>query len=151
MSGFVLGRLIMAGDIATALGFGVAGQILTSKGPDINPAWSDSPSAELVDLANVTGTLTIVPTLGNSVYKGVLTGDVTFNVTTTHVGFGAVLIAFTQGAGGGFDIAFPDNFRWQGGFSPSLQTVPGATDLLQLLTFDGGATWFAAIVMQAAP
>ena len=47
-------------------------------------------------------------------------------------------------------VTFPDNIRWQGGFSPSLSTEPGATDVLQFQTRDGGLTWLAAIAMQVA-
>jgi hypothetical protein len=61
------------------------------------------------------------------------------------------LIVITQDAVGSRDIAWPNNFRWQGGYAPSLSVVPGATDILQVTTFDGGATWFAAIALQAPP
>jgi hypothetical protein len=61
------------------------------------------------------------------------------------------MVVITQDGIGSRDITWPVNFRWQGGFSPSLSTVPGSTDILQVSTFDGGASWFAAIAMQAPP
>ena len=47
-------------------------------------------------------------------------------------------------------MTFPNSFRWQGGFSPSLSTAPGATDGIQLMTFDSGVTWIASIAFQVA-
>lgn len=61
------------------------------------------------------------------------------------------LIAITQDGTGSRDMTFPASFRWQGGFAPSLSLVPGSTDILQVSTFDAGATWFAAIALQAPP
>lgn len=61
------------------------------------------------------------------------------------------LIAITQDATGSRDMTFPASFRWQGGFAPSLSLVPGSTDIVQISTLDAGATWFAAIALQAPP
>lgn len=83
-------------------------------------------------LANANLTLTVISSTGSSIF---VTG----------------MVVITQDGIGSRDITWPLNFRWQGGFSPSLSTVPGSTDILQVSTFDGGASWFAAIAMQAPP
>ncbi len=80
----------------------------------------------------------------------------TFSLDADTAGLGnylSVTLAVTQAGAGGYTIAWPDDgtIRWQGGFAPSLSTILGATDIFQFLTFDGGATWLAALAMQAAP
>ena len=62
----------------------------------------------------------------------------------------SALLVLTQDGTGGRSVTFPNSFRWQGGFSPSLSTAPGATDGIQLMTFDSGATWIASIAFQVA-
>jgi len=62
----------------------------------------------------------------------------------------SVLIMATQDDTGIRTITWPDSFRWQGGFSPSLSTAAGATDVIQALTTDSGATWIASIAYQVA-
>ena len=61
------------------------------------------------------------------------------------------LIAFTQGGAGGYDVTFPNSFRWQGGYAPAMQWVPGSTDMLNVISYDGGASWIASIAVQVAP
>ena len=60
------------------------------------------------------------------------------------------LLFITQDDVGIRTITWPANFRWQGGFSPSLSTAAGATDVVQIMTYDGGVTWLAAISLQVA-
>lgn len=60
------------------------------------------------------------------------------------------IVWLTQDGTGLRMVTFPENIRWQGGFSPSLSTEPGATDVIQFQTRDGGLTWLAAIAMQVA-
>lgn len=76
-----------------------------------------------------------------------------FTITTSLTGSVMVttLFAITQDSTGSRTIAWPANFLWQGGFSPSLSTAPGATDVIQALTIDGGTTWFVAVAFQVPP
>lgn len=83
-----------------------------------------------------------------------LTEDLTSFALWSSTGAGTfinALIAFTQGGAGGHDVTFPNSFRWQGGYSPALQWVPGATDMLNVISYDGGLSWIAAIAVQVAP
>jgi hypothetical protein len=75
----------------------------------------------------------------------------TVKTTTGNSVFVTGMMVITQDGVGSRDITWPGNFRWQGGYSPALSTVPGSTDILQVSTFDGGASWFAAIALQAPP
>jgi hypothetical protein len=73
-----------------------------------------------------------------------------FAITTTLSGaiMISTLIAIVQDSTGSRTIVWPDNFLWQGGFSPSLSTAPGATDVIQALSINGGTTWFVAVAFQ---
>ena len=65
-------------------------------------------------------------------------------------GFISLLVWVIQDGTGIRTLTMPENSQWNGGFTPSLSTAPGATDLIQFLSKDGGATWIAAIAIQAA-
>jgi hypothetical protein len=106
------------------------------------------------DLGNVTTPSVAVDLTTQRVYAFVAAAPTLALVvsTTTPPGmFITGLIAITQDATGGRTMTFPSTFRWQGGYAPSLSVVPGATDILQVSTWDGGLHWFAAIAMQAPP
>lgn len=63
--------------------------------------------------------------------------------------YASVMFKITQGASGGpYTITWPTSFTWQGGFAPALQTTAGAVDVVQIITFDAGTTWYATIAMQ---
>lgn len=124
----------------------IPGQILTAA--EMNASFA---GRYMADLGSVGGTLTVDVTDAR-IFTVTLTANVTaFTVTNSATGYLSALFAITQGGDGGYSIVYPSNFRWQGGFSPSLSTAVGATDLLQITSLDNAATWFAAIVMQAAP
>lgn len=63
----------------------------------------------------------------------------------------SVLLFATQDDVGTRTMLWPSNFRWQGGFSPALSVAPGSTDMIQLLSKDSGATWFATLSYQSGP
>lgn len=105
----------------------------------------------VTDLGNVSAAITIDTTLIQR-FTMTLVNDAAITLTNASgTGYISVLFAITQGNDGSYSLTYPPNFRWQGGFSPSLSTSVGATDILQALSFDGGATWLAAIALQAAP
>lgn len=105
------------------------------------------------DLGEVSGVLHIDATVFQ-VFRVVLVGPVTDFQLFTGAGLGiyqSVTIWFIQGGTGSNDVAFPDNFFWQGNYSASLQTRVGARDILQAVTIEGGEPWITAIALQAAP
>lgn len=66
--------------------------------------------------------------------------------------YASVVLKLTQGPSGGpYTVTWPTTFRWQGGYSPALQTAAGAVDVVQAITFDAGTTWYATIAMQIPP
>jgi hypothetical protein len=95
----------------------------------------------------------LIDTNANRVHTVTLAASQTvFSVTagTQPNTLQSALLVLTQDAVGNRSATFPASFRWQGGFSPSLSTAPGATDGIQLMTFDSGASWIASIAFQVA-
>lgn len=58
------------------------------------------------------------------------------------------LLKLTQDATGGRAVTWPASVTWQGGYAPALGPAAGAVDVILLTSFDGGATWYAAIAGQ---
>jgi hypothetical protein len=73
---------------------------------------------------------------------------VTFAVPGTFT-FLSIVLRVTQSTGGNNEITWPDNVGWNGGFSPSLSSAPGAVDYVQLVSFDAGSTWEGTIAISA--
>ena len=57
-----------------------------------------------------------------------------------------VLIEVTQGAGGSHTLAYAAGIKWPAGTAPTLSTAAGAIDIITLITFDGGATWYGSFL-----
>jgi hypothetical protein len=53
-----------------------------------------------------------------------------------------------QDATGSRTIAWPASVRWSGGTAPTLTTTAGKTDIVSLVTHDGGTNWFGFIAGQ---
>lgn len=53
-------------------------------------------------------------------------------------------IIFKQDALGGRKVVFPENVLWSYGEVAVLATKPGHADVITLMTFDGGETFFAS-------
>ncbi|WP_332117229.1 hypothetical protein [Azorhizobium caulinodans] len=60
----------------------------------------------------------------------------------------SLVIQLVQGVGAPHQVSWPAGVAWSGGYAPSLVAVSGGTDIFQLLSFDGGATWCAGRLMQ---
>lgn len=153
-----MSRRIAGKDVVTALGGGTLGQVLTSNGDPSVPTWKAPAGGDIlyVNRGNVAGpnlTLDVSDTKARIV-KFTLTGSISnFVVQATPSAplvFISAMFVITQDGTGSRTIAFPNNFRWQGGFSPSLSTAPGATDVIQIMSVDGATTWLAAVAMQVA-
>lgn len=57
-------------------------------------------------------------------------------------------IFFKQLAPGGFTVAFPGGWRWPGGTVPTITTTSLKTDILVIMSMDGGTTVFATLAGQ---
>ncbi len=95
-------------------------------------------------------TLSVIPQTVNVMILGAATTAVTVTTTALSTQLLLGMIIVTQDGSGLRTITWPASFRWQGGFSPSLSTAAGATDVIQIMTYDGGITWLAAISLQVA-
>ena len=79
-----------------------------------------------------------------------LTGNVT-SITLSNVpGSVAFMITLrlTQDATGGRTIAWPGSVKWPSAVAPVLSTGAAKTDLISLLTFDGGSSWYGLVAGQ---
>lgn len=54
----------------------------------------------------------------------------------------SVVLYLEQGASGGATVTWPANTLWSKGNPPVLSTAPGAIDVVTLVTYNGGSTWF---------
>jgi hypothetical protein len=117
------------------------------------PAALDAPLFTVTDLGTLAGSSAAIDLTNCHVFRFILGASLSLTVSTGAASGVLVsgILFVTQDATGTREITWPAGFRWQGGFSPSLSTVPGATDIVQVMTIDGGASWFAAIGMQAPP
>lgn len=52
-----------------------------------------------------------------------------------------VVLYLKQGTGANL-VTWPGNIKWPNGLKPSLSYIQGKTDIVQLTTYDRGATWF---------
>lgn len=94
-----------------------------------------------VAAGSITGTYAFDLEAGN-VFSGTLTGATTFsfaNVPATN----SSSVAFLITNGGSAAVTWPGSINWPGGAAPTL-TAAG-TDLIVLVTIDGGTSWNGAI------
>jgi hypothetical protein len=70
-----------------------------------------------------------------------VSGDITFSITGVT---GAHSIVLILTAGGDHVVTWPTNIKWPEGAEPSLSS---ATDIVTLLTVDGGSTWYGVLAM----
>lgn len=90
---------------------------------------------------------------GNGVFAVTLVANAALHLSTTVAAgnYAAAVLFVTQGGAGSFSLTPPGTAKWQGGFMPSLSTAPGAVDIVQIITIDGGASYLMAVVGQFAP
>lgn len=71
-----------------------------------------------------------------------LTGAATFTLAGTIVGYARLQLALRQDGTGGRTVTWPGSVSWEGDAAPDLQTAANAVDWLDLVTVDGGTSWF---------
>jgi hypothetical protein len=54
----------------------------------------------------------------------------------------------TQGDPGGFSIAWPGSMLWGIAGAPTLTGNTGLTDIIEMITLDGGTTWYSVVIGQ---
>lgn len=89
--------------------------------------------------------------LANQTYFAyTMTGNVTFsfaNVPSTGLAICAT-VELTQGGSGSYTATWPGAVKWPSGVAPTLTTTVGKTDIITLLTRDGGTTWYGFVAGQ---
>jgi hypothetical protein len=89
-----------------------------------------SGSAQAINLSN--GTIINV----------MLTANCTFTFPTVSNGYGvSFTLELLQDATGSRTASWPSSVKWAGGVAPALSTTPGALDILNFYTINGGSTW----------
>lgn len=80
---------------------------------------------------------------GSNDFALTLTGNVTLNpINIPGSSRVDVTLYLTQDGTGGHTITFPGGTIFDGGTIPTLSTGAGEIDVVQLVTLDGGTTWF---------
>jgi hypothetical protein len=109
----------------------------------INTGWSDTKNAPAFS-----ATPTISCAAGNS-YAVTMTANIT-SITFSNVpaaGNVFTLTMFlTQDGTGSRTVTWPGAVKWPGGAAPTLTTTINKTDIIQLVTHDGGTTWYGSAV-----
>jgi hypothetical protein len=135
--GFGSGTNTLTG--STSLTWSESSKILTVGGTADLKAYTEGTQSY-----NATTTLVINCSLGTIF-------PITMNNSITSLSFSNVpsagkafsLTLFITQAGGGFKtIAWPASVKWSDGVQPTLTTTDAKTDIVTLITFTGGTTWF---------
>lgn len=59
-----------------------------------------------------------------------------------------LVLTIRQGSGAPHAVEWPDNITWAGNYAPALSLNTGGLDVIQLMSTDGGATWFGGRLTQ---
>ena len=83
-----------------------------------------------------------------SVYKFIATGNISFSFTkdstlSVYTNNRSITLTLLIQNGGSYTIAWPNNVYWPDNTAPSLSTS-NKYDIITLITFDSGTTWFGA-------
>jgi hypothetical protein len=132
--------------LTVALGAAIAG--LTATGAVLTRPVVGS-IHENISVANVTGAQAINVNPQNY-FAFTLTGNTTFSfsgVPSTGVAL-AVTVELIQGGAGSYTVTWPGTIKWAGGVAPTLTTTVGKTDVITLVTRDGGTSWLGFVAGQ---
>ena len=103
--------------------------------PRENISTGSASGAQALDVAN------------QSYFAYTLTGNVTFsfsNVPATGTAI-SVTVELLQDGTGSRTVTWPASVKWPGGVAPTLTTTAAKTDIITLLTRDGGTTWYGFV------
>jgi hypothetical protein len=77
-----------------------------------------------------------------------LTGNTTVTITGAPASgkLGVITVELTQDASGSRTVSWPASVKWPSGAAPVLSTVAGKVDVVQVMTRDGGTTWFGSLL-----
>lgn len=90
----------------------------------------------------------------SSIFKLTLTGNCSFTFSPTGLTsntYVTLVIALIQDNFGNKLVNWPESIKWNGGYPPTLSTIADSLDIVQLVSFDGGTTFYGTIAMQISP
>lgn len=115
-----------------------------------NPISGDDvglPHMQAVPLASASGVLTVDVNAGQH-FTLTLTENITSWVLANLPASGltrTLRLRITQHASAAKTVAWPSSFKWVGGAAGAVSVGLSAVDLLDLITFDNGATWLVSL------
>ncbi|HBW0881379.1 TPA: hypothetical protein MED72_005672 [Klebsiella variicola] len=105
---------------------------------------------DLITINNVEDTLELDMSDGKRVFKATLTAAVTqlsvINASGSNLNSQTITLLLTQGTGAN-KISWPSNVKWSYGREPVLTFTQNSIDVIQLLSVDGGSTWYGSLLM----
>jgi len=139
---------ITAGSV-TGNSTGSGGSVTLAGGSSASGTAGHVRLAGWADTSNTTfsATLSINASLVNS-YRATLTANTTSFaiINVPPAGFVYTLTLFlTQDGTGNRTMVWPTGTKWSGGLAPTLTVTPGKTDIITLMTPDGGTTWYGFV------
>lgn len=108
-----------------------------------------APKETFVSNATATGAVTLDCATA-AVFTLLLTGNVSslsFSNVPSAISF-MITLAITQDATGSRTFAWPGTIRWASASAPTVTATANKTDVVSLLTFDGGSNWFGFVAGQ---
>lgn len=124
--------------------FAAPGSINMTNRPLLSPQLSDV-SWAFVGTSSSSGVLSLDYSSSNTFALTLTENISTFNITNPPATgqTGQLIVEITQDSGGGaYTVALPSGSLTPGGSGFTMSTANGAIDRLQLVTRDGGTTWF---------
>jgi hypothetical protein len=125
------------GGTTVATGLSVTGNLTTVQIKETKTSPSISSGVMNIDLS--VGTL-FNPTLNQNVTS------LTFSNVPASGTAACITLFLTQDGTGSRTVAWPGAVAWGQSGAPTLTTTASKTDIITLVTFNGGTTWFGAIV-----
>jgi hypothetical protein len=102
---------------------------------------------ESVNAIGNTGTSPALTATSGAVQTATLNeATVTWTFTSPpSTGAWSVTLIQSQDSTGGRAVVWPSSVQWQDGITPTLSTTAGATDMLVVMTPNGGTIWYGAV------
>ena len=117
--------------------YGTSGQVMTSQGNGVPPAWGSTITA-LKEVKSVIGASDIDLSAGNYFTK-TISANTTFTVSNAPASGTSASFILELTDGGSKTVAWFSGVKWPSGTAPTL-TASGV-DILGFYSHDGGATW----------
>jgi hypothetical protein len=144
--GGTAGAIVLQTAATTRMTFTAAGPITTAVGASFD---FGSRYTELSTAVTATATTNLDFSLGNN-FDITMSASITTITKSNAPASGRVYsmtLFLTQSGAGSFTVAWAGlgTVKWAGGTAPTLTTTTGKTDIIVLVTKDGGTTWYGMV------